>query len=380
VCHGARAALQDIHVSSESQIMSGSHALIDSMRRYCGWRDWAVLRYNSVLENIFVVCYIALQTQRPAPQFLADCLFFILLSFFSTTYGYLVNDWADRELDARHGKANTFQYDSEIRAGFITGLFGALAFLCLLRFIGHPYVVALWLLWLCIATAYSVRPLRLKERGKAGLALVVVAQRVLPALLIFAAFRYYAAVEVLLITLYVFFRGLSSDLNHQLEDYGHDAATRTGTYAVSAGKGTAEKVLRGSLEAEKALLLVVLSLMLIRLDHVRMAGVPVMAPALVAYGVFYGVSVGVLLRANGAAAVNPFAGERSSVFQFLHHAFPSVVLPGYLLVLLAWRQWLFTTALVLFVLYRKLYSPALICSSYPVRWIAGYLRGFAGKR
>ncbi len=94
------------------------------IRHYLGWRNWAVLRFNSVLENIYVLFYIALNDRLTAPMFLANGAVFILLSIFSTTYGYLVNDWADKELDARHGKDNTFRHDSAAKAGLITGFFG----------------------------------------------------------------------------------------------------------------------------------------------------------------------------------------------------------------------------------------------------------------
>ncbi len=236
------------------------------------------------------------------------------------------------------------------------------------------------MLWFFIATAYWVKPLRLKERGKAGLFLVVVAQRALPTLLIFAAFRHGAAADIALITVYVFFRGLSSDLNHQLEDYRHDAATRTGTFAVSAGARSAEKVFRGSLEVEKVLLFVVLAVMLIRLEHVRFAGLPAIAPVLFFYGVVYGWSIIALRRRKDAGEANPFAGGDKSVFHFLHHAFPSVLLPGYLLLFLVSKQWLFAPVLLLFILYRKLYSIELIRSSFPVCLIFGAVQGRFRKR
>ncbi|NMB81970.1 MAG: DUF1015 domain-containing protein, partial [Ignavibacteria bacterium] len=46
--------------------------------------------------------------------------------------------------------------------------------------------------------------------------------RVLPILLLFAAFKHHAWIEVMVLTVYVLFRGLSSDLNHQVEDYDND--------------------------------------------------------------------------------------------------------------------------------------------------------------
>ena len=338
--------------------------------KYLGWRNWSVLIYNSIIENIFVAFYIALRLDGEVAGFFIDLFCFICFSVFSTTYGYLINDLADMELDARHGKANTFMEDTKHRACLIVLLFGAISVVFGTRFVGNPVFLLLWLAWFFSATFYSVKPFRLKERGKLGLAVVVLAQRVLPILLLFAAFEYEAWLEVIVFTAYVLFRGLSSDLNHQIADFRNDALTSTQTFAVDAGLSRAERLFRFSLEMEKALLLAALLVMYLNTSNVdifgmSLLGLPLIAGvAMVGVAWFRTVALGV--------RVNPFDAGRKDLFQFVHHGFPSVVLPFYLLLLLSARHWQYIAILIALGVYRRIYSREIIMNSFPfrvVRWL-----------
>lgn len=339
--------------------------LFNFIHKYLGWRNWSVLTYNSVFENVFLLFYISLRNQFFSFQFILDFFFFLLFSTFSTTYGYLINDLADKKLDAVHGKENTFENDSTAKASLVVLLFLGLSIIFGLRFIKNPYFLFLWLCWGLIATFYSLEPIRLKQRGKAGLIFVVLAQRMLPTLIIFAAFKHYDLFDVLLFTAYIFFRGLSSDLNHQLEDYQKDSITGTETYAVQTGLGKARKVFRFSLEAEKGLLLLCLLIMLIRLINLRLYGIPFILPILLAYLLLYIWNWTTILSYNTKLDVNPFVSGKKDIFQFIHHSFPSVVLPLFLLIFLSYEKWIFSLILVLFIVYRRLYSIESIRNSFP---------------
>ena len=333
-----------------------------------------VLVYNSVIENIFLIFYIALRDQLFSLGFIIDFFFFLLFSMFSTTYGYLINDLADKELDILHGKNNTFKDDSRIKASLIVLLFLALSIIFGLRFIKTPLFLSLWLGWGFIATSYSLKPIRLKERGKGGLIFVVLAQRVLPTLIIFAAFKHYAWADVIVFTAYIFFRGLSSDLNHQLEDYHKDSVTKTDTYSVQAGLQKAQKILRFSLEMEKGLLIFCLLIMYLELPHLQICGISLILPVLLIYLFLYGLNW-VEIRSQGVDIdPNPFVLGRKDIFQFIHHAFPSIFLPFYLLLLLVYGRWLFIPIAVLFVIFRKMYCLELIRNSFPLRIIRNIIQ------
>jgi 4-hydroxybenzoate polyprenyltransferase len=341
--------------------------MIHFIRKYIGWRNWSVLTHNSVFENIFLLFYIALADRLFSPAYMEDFFLFLAFSVFSTTYGYLVNDLADKELDSLHGKKNTFDSDSTPRAFCIVLLFLILSIVVGVHFLRNPLFLPLWVCWGMVATFYSVRPVRLKERGKAGLFFVVCAQRILPAVLIFAAFNHYALIDVIIFTAYIFFRGLSSDLNHQLEDYINDSGTGTRTYAVTAGIQKARRVFRFSLEAEKSLFIVCLVVMLLKIREFEVYGIPLLLPVLFMYLVLYALNLFEMTSKGAAVDVNPFARGKKNIFQFMHHAFPSVVLPFFLVTMLVFREWVFLPIFVMFVVLKRMYSPSLILNSFPVR-------------
>lgn len=327
--------------------------------KYLGWRNWSVLTYNSVIENVFLFFYIAFLKGLSGSIFLFDFFAFFLFSAFSTTYGYLINDLADKELDKKHEKANSFEEDSPAKALLIVVFFFLLSVVFAVFFIRRPLFLWLWLSWVLLATFYSIRPVRLKERGKVGLFFVVIAQRVLPTVIIFSAFQYFGPIDVVLFTIYIFFRGLSSDLNHQLDDYQRDSRTGTRTYTVDAGFQKAKTVFHISLETERALLLVCLFCMYLKLPMPEIHGVSLFLPIVAAYVVLYALTWLQTTR-QGINNINPFDHSSRNAFHFIHHTFPSVILPVYLLLFLVWRDWVFFLPLLFLVIYRRLYSVELI--------------------
>jgi 4-hydroxybenzoate polyprenyltransferase len=349
--------------------------MIYFIRQYLGWRHWAVLTYNSVIENIFLLFYIALTDQLFTTSFISDLTLFLLFSIFSTTYGYLINDLSDMELDRIHGKNNTFENDSNTKAALIVLLFLAISIIFGSRFIGNPLFLIIWICWGLSATFYSLRPVRLKERGKAGLLVVVLAQRGLPALLMFSAFRHYDWVDIIVFSSYIFFRGLSSDLNHQLADYSNDSCTRTATFAVTAGELKTQKVFSYSLELERALLLVGLIVMCVKTSSVGLYGLSLIIPVLIFYIGIYGACLMKIRIAKTAPDLNPFSPERKNIFQFMHHAFPSVVLPFYLLLLLVYENWLFLPVLLVFFLLKSMLSFEVLRNAYAVRKMTELMKG-----
>ena len=343
--------------------------MIAFIHRYLGWRDWSVLTYNSIAENIFIIFFIGLREELFSTSFVLDFFVFFLFSMFSTSYGYLINDFADRELDAKHGKPNTFENDSSLKALLVVFIFGGISLALGLRFVKSQLFLCLWVGWVFLATFYSLRPLRLKEKGVLGLFAVVGAQRVFPILITFAAFRYYELSDIITFTCYVFFRGLSSDLNHQMEDYQKDLMTGTDTYAVENGLRKARKAFRLSLELEKVFLILCLLIMYFKLPGLNLYGISLIVPIVISYFLLCGLGWMKMIIQGPKLDVNPFVKDRKDLFQFTHHTFPSVVLPLYLLVILVSRSWIFVTILIFLIVYRKIYSVELIKNSFPMRAI-----------
>ena len=338
-------------------------SVLDFLRKYLGWRHWAVLRYNSIFENLFVIFYIALRTTDYSLTFLVDIVVFLLFSVLSTTYGYLINDFADIDLDREHGKTNTFAEDSKPKAISITLLFLGLSILLGYRFAGNDSFSLLWISWVLISTLYSLPPVRLKERGKIGLVFVVLAQRLFPVLLVFSAFRFPISWEIVVLSIYVFFRGASSDINHQLEDFENDIATGTSTFAVETGKKKVAAILRFSLEAEKVMLQAILIYFVFIFRDFHYLPLLVLGASVFLYTVMYGVSIYQIVTTPDID-VNPFKPSGSGIFQFLHHSYPSVILPATLNLILAFSNWQFAILLIIFGSLRGIFSPTMIKNSF----------------
>ncbi len=338
--------------------------MIDQLKKYFGWRNWAVVRYNAFFENIFVVFYIVLCSGGDEWGWLMRILLFALLSVSATTYGYLVNDLADIELDKEHGKINTFAGDSRAKAVGVVFSVLLLTLLLAAPFFSSAVFVVIFLLWLILSSAYSLPPFRLKEKGALGLIVVVFAQRLLPVLLVFAAFHFTNIYEIMLLAAYVLFRGLSSDVNHQVEDYRNDMATTTNTFAVEQGIRKAQRVLRFTLEAEKFLLLIILIYFVLILRNIAAYQYGLLLLLIAPYIVLLAVSYVVILKSKETVDVNPFKGEERNLFQFLHHAYPSVLLALGLNFIVALHRPSFFILLLLLVWYRGLFKVATLNNSF----------------
>lgn len=339
--------------------------MIAFINKYIGWRHWAVLHYNSIVENFFVLSYIAIITGDFSNQFILNSFFFLGFSILSTTYGYLVNDYADIDLDKAHGKSNTFSDDSRLKAGIIVAVMFLCSIVFALPFINSSAFVVSWGVWIFLSTFYSVRPVRFKERGKTGLFVAVFAQRVLPIIIVFAAFEYFKGLDVFLFVNLILFRGLASDINHQIEDYENDIYTDTNTSAVSVGKQKMEKYFRFVLEYEKISMLLVLGFMAFRIQGFEIMNLNVLLLLPAVYLVLY-LLVLVKIRKSGEdhARINPFKRTGSDLFQFVHLFFPNVFLNMFLLLLLVFENYYFGIYIILFSLFFRLYKLEVIKNSF----------------
>jgi len=291
-------------------------------------------------------------------------LIFIVLSIFSTTYGYLINDLADKKLDEQHGKENTFKQDRNLKAVLIVLLFFIISILFALPFRLNPYFTKLYILWLFISTFYSLPPLRFKERGKMGLLLVVLAQRVIPILLLFAALNFWQLPEIIIISVYILFRGLSSDINHQLSDYENDLRTGTKTSAVELGKDRLEKVFQYFLNIEKVLLLAVLFTLFLKYFTISYPGFILFLFPFILYFLMYIFSIKIQIDNKNLDIVNPYRIENKNVFQILHQVFPNILLPFLLLIYLLKQNIYFFIFIGLYFVFYQLYRPETIKKSF----------------
>lgn len=352
---------------------------------FLSWRNWGVVRYNSIWQNISALFYIALAGQLFTPTFIGQVGLFFLFSTMMTGYGYLINDLADVELDRRHGKPNVFENTGQKKAVWIVLVVLVVGTLFALPFINRPGFILIWMLWIVTATFYSLPPLRLKESGLAGLVATIAAQQTLPVALLFAAFGQLTSWGALIFILFSTMRGISSDVGHQMRDWCHDAGTGTTTFAVRYGYDTVQTVYAICLEIERLVLGGVLLLLLFDLPPITLPlsgwSVALVWPLILIYVPLLWMTFGRSWRAlqqGRLAADDPYDEERQrrvrDALHVIHHSLPSVLMPLYLagwLVIFYWPNIIFL--LILILLY-KLYLPECWLQTWPLRPLLARLR------
>ena len=168
---------------------------------------------------------------------LASYVRFGCIVIFTTLYlafGYMLNDYADREVDRKAGKTNLFGNLPRPMAWLFLLLTLIVGVVVLLPFCHQQSVVWSATLAYAAAAAYSLRPMRLKERGFLGLLTSAVAQRVLPSLVLFAIYRHWNVDTAAFLALYAVI-GLRWILIHQILDEANDRKAGVRTFVSQRG-------------------------------------------------------------------------------------------------------------------------------------------------
>jgi len=341
---------------------------MSKLLKFIAWRSWGVIRYNSILQNAMPLFYLALVYRQFSWAFLGKVGLFSLLSLVGTAYGYLVNDWADRELDSKHGKLNVFTRVQPAVAMTVVGLTGGLSVAVSSFFWTCPGFLPTFAAWLSLATFYSLPPLRLKVRGEIGLAAAILAQQTIPSLLLFAVFGQLRSWETLVFVLYITCRGTTSDVSHQVRDWVNDIHTSTQTVAVRRGYKWITILYAWALEAEKLMLGFVMVFLVLRIPVVDLpllgCPFPPALPLPLFYLFLYVLTAG---RAWGqvrqGALVDPHDPRRQATtrdaYQIIHHSLPSVGAPLYLCLWMTMIFWPNVIFIVVLGCIFKLWSPRL---------------------
>ncbi len=219
-------------------------------------------------------------------------------------------------------------------------------------------------MWVFLSTFYSLKPIRLKTKGYFNILTIVLAQRILPILLLFSAFSFWILPDTIIILFYVLLRGLSSDINHQLVDYQLDNTTGTMTFVQKLGFQKSQKIFTMSLEVEKLILFLLLIVLTVQLNNLYSGCIIwIIATIMVFYWLSY--FYGFYLVLNGQRR-NPFQENDKNIFQFLHHAFPSVLLPLILCTLMLKFNFSYFLLFIIIIINKRLYKPKILSNSYPL--------------
>lgn len=331
-----------------------------NIKKYLGWRNWSVFYYNSILENLFILFYIDLVKKEWTDSNLLNIGFYILFSIFATSYGYLINDFADMDLDAQHNKPNTFSDDSRQKSLFVVLLFFFLSIILSIEFINKTLFLPVMGVWFFFATFYSIKPVRFKERGLAGLIIIIVTQRVIPVVLVFLAFEYYKGVDIIIILILLFMRGAGSDIYHQIADSVNDSATDTKTFAVKYGIKKIKNLFRLVLISERIFLIFTLLLILWRLSYVQVLGMNFFISVLVLYILLLTL---LIFTRSKSDFPNPFSEEKN-IYQVIHLVFPNIILPFFLLIPLIQKNINYLVFILFYIVIYKLYKIETLKNSF----------------
>ena len=259
-------------------------------------------------------------------------------------FGYLVNDWCDCATDRSVGKANAFFSASPMTTGIIIGLmplalFG-LGFLC-------EFSSMSWFLLgfqTLASVAYSAPPLRLKNRGVSGLVCVLLAQYLLPMILMLAAVGETHFLVCGLLTGFITLNGFLLETGHQVWDVRNDVATRLNTAIRVWGPHRAAVWYHKGipfLGAGIVLLPVGLTLTLWVKDSTT--ALILSALPMVVIAVLAGVAARKTYR-SATGPIDPYYQSRGDGMDRLYTYFPSAALPMYWLIVVipfATQDWRF---------------------------------------
>lgn len=221
-------------------VLPWNRGALARVRAAVRWNEW----YASKLPFVWTACAAAAVAsplgdaavlQRTAAVILFTCL--------CAAFGHVANDLADRDCDRAAGRLTPVTALSGRAALLVLAALGAAALGALAMAATRPATAVAGIATLAMAAAYSLGPLRLKQRGAAGVWSAAAAQRTLPVLVAFAALRpldaqawAFAAVAQL--------AGIRWMLVHQVADAANDRRAGVGTFVAAAGEARARVLLR----------------------------------------------------------------------------------------------------------------------------------------
>lgn len=199
------------------------------------FKDWR----SNKLTNLLIIIYLYLfWLEEP---FYRDrmvyCVLFMISAFGFAAFGYLVNDWADKEQDKLAGKKNHIGKVSSLTGVLLIVAFWLVGILPWIWLPSHILMVGLLILETALLLMYSLPPIRLKERGVFGVLADASYAHVIPAALIIFMFGGFVHSWWLAISILVWqaAMGCRNILIHQLQDLKKDELSGISTFIGKVG-------------------------------------------------------------------------------------------------------------------------------------------------
>ncbi len=307
------------------------HQVINKIAKFIRWPDWGP---GKIPVFCTLLAYIALANCNFSTTFVIDFALFIVFASVHSALGYVVNDWGDREIDRLHGKSNAFENLSHSQGIATLAVLFVIALISGLPFIRCSFVLPLWLSWAFFSLAYSLKPLRLKERGAWGLGFSSVAQWTLPILLTFAAMERFGRWDMVVFAIANTISGATLEIAHQRYDRSRDLSTKTNTFGTRINSTKLDRLYSIALLLDKTALfgvLIAISIVIVPLTK-ESGWILLRFPLLTIYIILLIIALFENHRSSAKGFfLDPYYSTERSANKLLHETMPNLVVPGYLL-------------------------------------------------
>jgi UbiA prenyltransferase family len=204
-------------------------------------RAWKLALAGPSVFWFFPIFFVLLST-HPAVSALG-LLGLLVVLIISASWGFLVNDLADRLADSKSGRADALHGHDLGKSTMVSLILltGVLSWVVVF-FIGggYPFKVVLAFNYL-VAVLYSVPPVKLKVRKFWGFLANSLIERPLPILVLLSYMGYYTALTVVLPVLVEL---TWSVFKHQAADVRGDALANVKTFAVYLGEAKSYRIVK----------------------------------------------------------------------------------------------------------------------------------------
>jgi len=203
------------------------------------------LRINEWMDTVLIVSTSCILSIFFGPDIMANLRhYFVFMVYLISVlvYGFLVNSYADRKEDMAVGKNVVFSKLSKFWIISVVVISGG-AFLVVPTLVSNLNVIFFNFFVFLVATFYSVRPVRLKERGLMGVIASASARGSLP----FVIFIHIAKIPIIMgayFLVWMFLSEFVGDILHHIIDYHNDVQTKTSTWITRMGLRRSKKILR----------------------------------------------------------------------------------------------------------------------------------------
>jgi 4-hydroxybenzoate polyprenyltransferase len=322
------------------------------------WRDWGPGKLPVMFS---LLIYIGLSGEKLSSRFALQCFLLTIAAAVHCAFGYLVNEWGDREIDNVQRKRNVFRNTKPLFAKLVLTVLLALACISLTPFFHIKTVALLWLCWVFLAWAYSLRPIRLKEKGLWGLFASTAAQWTFPVFLAFAVFEQFGGWDMIALAVALSISGGTLEIGHQRYDRQRDRLVSAGTLGVRMQANKLDAFYKGALVLDLFCVGITLFILSTGLSRVFPKSRPIgpLWPLLILYAVLLSFSIRESVhRLRTGVFIDPYYSTTRNSPKFLHETLPNLITPTYLIILAATVQHIFIVLLAFFLIWRIIGSAA----------------------